>query len=132
VGGACFSGRSRPPDAVVRRLDHRAYRQRLRDVYCLAETPLVAIPMILLLIALFYHTALGLRDRGLRPFRDQVRGGDRGASWLLRARDRGCRGHPAHCAQRLRGTIRELRKPCNEAGAAHSAVMDRKDAWPFG
>ena len=61
VGGARFSGRPRPADAVVRGLNHCAYRQRLRHLHCLAEDTLVATLMILLLIALFHHTALGLQ-----------------------------------------------------------------------
>ena len=76
------------------------------------RTPLAAILMILLLIAFLSHGAWSAgRDRGLRPFRDQVRGRDCYASWLLRPRDRGCRSHPAHRAQRLRRTVRALRNP---------------------
>jgi succinate dehydrogenase hydrophobic anchor subunit len=71
------------------------------------QTPIATILMVLLLTGLFYHTALGLQvvDRGLRPFRGQVRGGDRGASWLLRTRIRRYRGHLAHRLQRLRGRV---------------------------
>ena len=61
MGGACFSGRSRPPNVVVRRLDHRPYRSDYATFIVWLRTPLAAILMILLLIALFYHTALGLQ-----------------------------------------------------------------------
>ena len=134
VGGAGFGGRSRPADAVVRRLDHRAYRQRLRDVHRLAENAARRHPDDPASDCAFLsHGAWSAgRDRGLRPFRDQVRGGDCCASWLLRPRDRGCRSHPAHRAQRLRGTVRALRQSFNGASAVRPVAMDRKHAWSFG
>jgi len=75
--GACFSGRSRPSDVVVRWLDHRAYRQRLRDVHGLAENTAHRGPDDPASDrALLSHRAWpGGRDRGLRAFRDEVRGG---------------------------------------------------------
>ena len=94
------------------------------------KTPLTAILMILLLIALFYHTALGLQV----VIEDYVHSATKFAA-VIAVRlgccalvDRRCRGHPAYRAQWLRETMRALRKPCNDAGAAHPAAMDRKDA----
>ena len=58
MGGARFSSRPRAADTMVRRLNHRAYRQRLRYFRRLAEDN---HPDVLLLVALFYHTALGLQ-----------------------------------------------------------------------
>ena len=55
------SGRARAADTVVHRFDHRAYWQRLRQLHRLVRTPFTTIFMILLLIAMFYHTALGLQ-----------------------------------------------------------------------
>jgi hypothetical protein len=74
VGGGCFNGRSRSPDSVVRRLVHRAYRQRLRDVHCLAEDAArrdhddLASDCCLL----SHRSWLACRGPGLRPFRHQV------------------------------------------------------------
>ena len=64
------------------------------------RTPLAAILMILLLIALFYHTALGLQV----VIEDYVHSGAKFAAVIAvrlgccRTRGRGCRGHPAHRA----------------------------------
>ena len=68
------------------------------------RTPLATILMILLLIASFYHTALGLQVviEDYVHSGGQVRGSDCGASWLFRTRVRWDRGHPAHRIQRLR------------------------------
>jgi hypothetical protein len=48
------------------------------------------------------------RDRGLHPLRGQIRGCDRGASWLLCVRHRGFHSHVTYCVQRLRASKRDL------------------------
>ena len=63
------------------------------------RTPLAAILMILLLIALFYHTALGLQV----VIEDYVHSATKFAAVIAARlgfgrRDRGCRGHPAYRA----------------------------------
>jgi succinate dehydrogenase membrane anchor subunit len=68
--------------------------------------PLVTTLMILLLITLFYHAALGLQVviEDYIHSSIKVRGGDRGACWLLCARARGFRGNISYCIRRLSGS----------------------------
>jgi succinate dehydrogenase / fumarate reductase membrane anchor subunit len=61
VGGARFSGRPHPPNAVVRGLDIVHTGSDYTTFVAWLRAPLVATLVILLLIALFHHTALGLQ-----------------------------------------------------------------------
>ena len=61
VGGARFSSRPTPIDAVVHRSDIAHTGSDYATFIAWLGTPLATILMILLLIALFYHTALGLQ-----------------------------------------------------------------------
>ena len=88
------------------------------------RTPLATILMILLLIALFYHTALGLQV----VIEDYVHSGAQicsagsGAPWLLRTRRRRNRGHLAHRLWRLRGTVHTHKKHATKAAKPMAAA----------
>ena len=60
-GRSAFQRSPCPADVVVRRLDHRTYRKRLRELHRLAERPARHRPHDPVVVALFYHTALGLQ-----------------------------------------------------------------------
>ena len=61
AGATDNGGRAGAADAVVRGVDHCPCRQRLPVFIAWLRTPFAAGGMILLLIALFHHAALGFR-----------------------------------------------------------------------
>lgn len=61
MGAARDRGGARAADSLVRRLVDRACGKRLRRFILWLRTPFTTVLMVLLLIALFYHMALGLQ-----------------------------------------------------------------------